>query len=264
MSPEIQITREMVKQVRSEIKAKTGGRFWPGELEWITLEVMVDRLRLPWKDEEGFQSPDFSDPRVKELHRQLNEFGNVDAPIQIKKLKVPWPGGVFTEVPYTESLPDPDTLAAVADSNMGGISYMFAALVEREGKRDVIFTPGPSHDKIQEALTRENQEFQTAEWNHAQLGLTQGGKIDSITLRNHWGRDSETQRSNVMTLIGKINPELFYVNPSSGAIRVRVGFAGSTIYKYDPTGNELKEKVGGEYSSDYKSLGSVPALYKNQ
>lgn len=257
MSAEFEVTREIVEEVRSEIKSKHGGRFLRGELEWITFEVIVDRLRLPWRDEQGFKMPDDNDPRVKELKRKLNQFQFADRSSgHLKKLKIPYPGmeeSEFPEIIYAESLPDPDTLAAVADSRIDEATYMFAVLVDRDGKKDVIFIGGPSHDKIQEALQRENQSLQAADWNHAQIALTQGGKISMIMLRNYWGRDDKTRASNVKTLLGKINPNLFVQNAMllEGIGIVLAG--GDTLYRYDPVGNELQDR------SD-QSLGKVTSL----
>lgn len=258
MSPEIQLTREMVKQVRDELRAEFESRgvvVGVGEFANAVYEVLAERLQLPMKDIGVAVIPDWEDPDVKEFGRQLREFTFEPESItnkEVKEIRVPYRGMPESEYPvlrYATSLPNKGVLHDIAEfARLPRPAYLFAALVEQAEKRDVIFAPGPSHDKIQEAL--EKNGMMGARFNHAQLGLSEMGEIDDIMLRNYWGNTREEQRQNVTALLGKINPELFAKH------EILIGVvAGNLDFIFNPVTGEMEDFVT-------KSITRVVPLYQ--
>jgi hypothetical protein len=76
MKPEeFELTPELIKDTIREFKTEfpryTPGR---GEMKNMVFETYVHRLRLPWVTIEVGDIPDFSDPKVNALHRELSQF----------------------------------------------------------------------------------------------------------------------------------------------------------------------------------------------
>ncbi len=252
MSPEIKLTREMVQGVRDEVRTSfesEGKEIGKGEFENAVFETLAERLGLPLRDIGVAVVPDWKHPDVKEFSRQLREFKfEADLPEtkQIKELRVPYPGipeSEFPTVRYATSLPNFGVLANITDfdaafNNRPG--YFFAVLIDKEGKKEVIFFGQQSHDKIREALERTNEEeLKGSEWNYAQIGLDKTtGQLDNIMLKSNWGQDNKTRMTNVTALLGKINPDLF----PSGTQMVFDAWGDFKAF-YEPSTNELSEEI---------------------
>lgn len=258
MSPEIQLTKEMVDEVSGKLRSWFESRReapWPGEFYDGVFQTLAKRLGLPQKDLGVAVVADWEDPRVKEFARQLKEFALTEPQVDpvIKRLKIPYPNmpeSEFPEIWYAESLPDKGILLDITEFTQHEYkpSYLFAALVEQGEKRDIIFAPGPSHDKIQEALERNG--LMGARFNHAQLSLTDMAEIRGVMLRNYWGETREAQRENLAALLGKINPGLFVQQT------MFIGIVGS--HGFDFVFNPVTAEM-----QDYrtKSVERVPQLF---
>lgn len=257
MSPEIKLTKEIVDEVSGELRKKfESSRVvpLPGELYDGVFQTLAQRLGLPFRDIGVAVIADWEDPRVKEFARQLREFKILDAQVDpiIKTFRVPYrgiPEDKYPTIRYATSLPDKGTLLDITEFTQREYkpSYLFVALVEQGEKRDVIFAPGPSHDKIQEAL--EGNGMMGARFNHAQLGLSEFGEICNVMLRNYWGETRGDRKRNVVTLLGKINPELFFRKS------VLIGVSGGELdFIFNPTTGEMED-------SKTKALEKVPQLY---
>lgn len=261
MSPEVQLTREMVDGVRRAIREESGIRFWPGELDNAVLETLTAQFSLPWTSTSRFRHPDFKDSRVKRLAEQIRSFP--DQPVgQRKVVRISGTEeGQFTEIPYSSSIPDMETLAAVAveSAQTGTLQFIFAGVADSEEGKSVVFASFDNFRFVRASLGKDGPEL-GREWHIARISLTETGKLQWVTLEDEeWGGDVNERTENVRALLSRINPALFY-SGFEGQIPVS-GPTDDTLYWFNTSTTELRQKPR---LSDHRSIpvGSVPPLYK--
>ncbi len=71
----IQLTPELVGSVMSDLKKHDPKYRWgQGEFRNSVFELLMIRFKLPWVNSSVGEVPNFKDPKVQELDRELDKF----------------------------------------------------------------------------------------------------------------------------------------------------------------------------------------------